>query len=505
MPVQIQSIPKVLDGKNLIISSPTASGKTEAVVAPVAERLLEDGLIEGLLVLYVSPTKALVRDLYERIKEPLRELEISVRIKTGDEPRINPKKPDNFIVTTPESFDSLLCRHSNIFSTLKTIIIDEIHLLDGTYRGDQLRILLERLRKKGIQTNYYLLSATLSDPIGTAERYCKDFEVVKIPGGREIVYELIDFSDQKIGLKKVLSKLMENDQHKSLFFCNSRKDAESVSKQLTDLAYGTYFEGRIGTHHASLSKKERLEVEQAMKEEKCFICVCTTTLELGIDIGDIDAVVLVKAPLTVSSMLQRIGRGNRRKDRLIAYGLYVNEEEKEVFDGMFESAKKGEIEKIEYSPSLPVVVQQTFSILYEAKKVRLEELKEYLKPLQADRHLDKIFSRLEDLGYIRILNGFAYSDTKLEDEAERGFIHSNIPDQREMKVIDISSNREVGQIIIDPAEGETFLLAGKAWRIERIARTELYVKKAIGHARTAEFSKRISKGRYSRLLPPGLL
>jgi len=143
--IQLKAIPVVLERKNAIVVSSTASGKTEAVVAPLIERFLREEW-KNLAILYISPTKALVNDIYYRLNGQLEELEVSVSIKTGDNPQFNPNKPPNFLITTPESFDSLLCRHPGSFNDIKAVVLDELHLLDNTYRGDQLRLLLKRLK-----------------------------------------------------------------------------------------------------------------------------------------------------------------------------------------------------------------------------------------------------------------------------------------------------------------------------------------------------------------------
>ncbi|MEO0023382.1 MAG: DEAD/DEAH box helicase, partial [candidate division WOR-3 bacterium] len=132
-----------------------------------------------------SPTRALVNDLYRRLVEPLEYLGLKLERKTGDHPAIDEDRLPFMLLTTPESFDSLLCRHPRIFTSLKAVIIDEIHLLDNSPRGDQLRILLERLRLINPAVSCYALSATIDDErIG--ERYFPDGVVVKVANQREI-------------------------------------------------------------------------------------------------------------------------------------------------------------------------------------------------------------------------------------------------------------------------------------------------------------------------------
>lgn len=144
-PIQIQTIPKILEGLNVVISSPTASGKTEAVMAPLAERFLVEHW-HDLAVLYIVPTRALANDSLARIEGPLGDMGITCVLKHGDKPNLPSSALPNCLITTPESLDSLIARRSDIFTSLRAVVLDEIHLLDNTARGDQLRFLLRRLQ-----------------------------------------------------------------------------------------------------------------------------------------------------------------------------------------------------------------------------------------------------------------------------------------------------------------------------------------------------------------------
>ena len=185
-PAQIAAIPKALQGANLVIASPTASGKTEAIVAPIAQWISGHN-ISGLKALYISPTRALVNDLEVRLKEPLLEMGISLTVKTGDRPQFNPRQPADFLLTTPEATDSLLCRYPEVFETLQFVVLDELHLMDGMYRGDQLRLLLNRIRRLSPKSlRCHALSATMADPTVMASRYFADPCPIIVQGQREL-------------------------------------------------------------------------------------------------------------------------------------------------------------------------------------------------------------------------------------------------------------------------------------------------------------------------------
>ncbi|MEO0092846.1 MAG: DEAD/DEAH box helicase, partial [candidate division WOR-3 bacterium] len=321
-PVQVATIPKILSGENIVVIAPAATGKTEAVVAPVVERILgkPDFKANRFSILYVSPTRALVNDLYRRLASPIGYLKLNLELdlarKTGDRPKLDEKRPPFLLLTTPESFDSMLCRFPKIFAQLSAVILDELHLLDNTPRGDQLRILLNRLRRIKSNLQYCALSATIDD-LTIGERYFPNPKVVLVQIERDIETVLIPNSKDLVSI--LFQLFQEHQLHKILCFFNARSYAESYGK-VFDRAP---FKNRVWVHHASLVKKERERIEALMNQEKFGILCATSTLELGIDIGDIDGVVLFRPPFNVSSLLQRIGRGNRRrKNYLFAIGVY---------------------------------------------------------------------------------------------------------------------------------------------------------------------------------------
>ncbi len=254
--IQLKTIPVVLKGENAIIISPMASGKTEAVIAPIVENMLKKQL-KDLFTLYISPTRALVNDMYYRLKDPLEELGVSITVKTGDKPQFNPKKPSNFLLTTPESLDSLICRHRSVLASIRVVILDEIHLIDNTYRGDQLRILLRRLREVvPRKISFYALSATVKNGEKVAGRYFHDFKVIKAEDKREIVYTFVE------SLKNVLQLSKEEKIKKLLIFCNKRATVERIAME----AKGLWGPSNVVVHHGSLDKSVREEAEVFMRE-----------------------------------------------------------------------------------------------------------------------------------------------------------------------------------------------------------------------------------------------
>lgn len=490
-PIQLATIPKVLDNKNVFLTSPTASGKTEAVVAPIAERFVSERW-EGLAVLYVVPTRALANDAYFRIQGPLGDMGIEVALKHGDKPHFSKKTVPNFLITTPESLDSLICRHPRMLENVKVVILDEIHLLDNTYRGDQLRLLLHRLREIAKEDNLavYLLSATVSSPEQVAERYVKKFEVIKVPGQREISYRFLDSFEDVYLLAK------NNRWYKILFFCNLRESVEVIAAKLTKLWYPY----PVLTHHGSLSRQVREEAEMIMKESDLGVCVATSTLEVGIDIGDIDLIVLCEPPWSISSLLQRIGRGNRRQGMINVVVITTSQEEKNMMDLMFKTAISGELPEEVYEPDISVAVQQIFSYLYQNPEGLNEELIfELTSPLCSEEISKLILTNLKINGWIDFKASRYFPSSKLLDLGEKGRIHSNIPDPQSYRVIDIDSGVEIGKIA--GTFDKVFVLGGRIWRLISIENNVIKVRNIKGEISAPNFQRYRGKGSFYGLLP----
>lgn len=497
LPIQEITIPIVLAEKNAIIVSSTASGKTEAVVAPLCERVLKENM-EGLVILYIIPTKALANDLYDRLCEQISALDLTIAIKTGDKPQFKEKKPPNILITTPESLDSLICRYPQALNSIKAVVLDEIHILDGTYRGDQLRILLKRLRNISNDFSTYALSATVASPEVMGRRYMDNFEVINSGGSREIRETYVS------SLEEIFKTSKEENLRKILFFCNTRNQTETLAIYAKEI-WGS---NQVAVHHGSLSKSERKETELFLKKSKYAICISTMTLEIGIDIGNIDAVVLVDLPWDVSSFVQRIGRAGRRTGvmRLFMLCDSVNEQ---AFKEMLSLAKNNIMENDFYAEDLSVVVQQIFSVLFANRNGITED---YLCALFEDfciiEDLRSIISELAGNEHIVRKAGKIYASENVLNLGERGIIHSNIANTKSVEVININTNDKVGEIYLsdkDLKDGKTFVLAGKMWTIDKIKRNLVYVKASSSKpSASALFKLRITQGSFFEYLPQDL-
>ena len=496
LPIQSQTVPVVLTGKNAIIVSATASGKTEAVIAPLIERYLNEwwgggNRAGGIAILYISPTKALVNDMHDRLRGQLDELGVSVSLKTGDTPRFNPDKSPDVLITTPESFDSMICRHPGSFKNIRAVILDEIHLIDNTYRGDQLRLLLKRLKQLSeTDFNIYALSATVASPEEVGSRYLEDFEVITDSDKREIDYTLVGSAEE------LYDCVRRENIRKLLIFCNKRATVEVFSRECVDL-WGS---NRVAVHHGSLSRSIRGEAESFMKDAQYGVCVATMTLEIGIDIGDIDAIVLAEVPWSISSLLQRIGRGSRRMQKNRVFAMYGSADEQMLLERMFHVAMAGYIEPVDYSHDPSVVVQQVASSLYASPGGLTDRhLRNLFERFCSEDELRDILSHLVKSEWIEKRHGKWGATTRLMDLGAKGEIHSNIPSNKVVSVININSRQTIGEVQY-PVD-EIFVLGGRVWLIVRESFDRIYVKPAKGGIATAKFKSHASEGAFSYLLP----
>ena len=262
-PIQLKTIPVVLNRQNVLVMAPTAGGKTEAAVAPVCERLVSERW-DGLNVLVITPTRALVNDLYERLQGPCLAMNVRLGRKTADHPL--PTRPDcRILITTPESTESLLTFKRVHLNNLKVIILDEIHLLNGTPRGDQMRCILARIERylrhvqgadfKGLQR--IAMSATVADPRTLSNAYLgEDAAIVPVGGQRAIQSKIILASGDDVARAGAAIAAVESftDVQKILVFVNSRKQVDVGAKWFRT---GAFSNCPVYAHHGNLSKDVR--------------------------------------------------------------------------------------------------------------------------------------------------------------------------------------------------------------------------------------------------------
>ncbi|HEC77548.1 MAG TPA: DEAD/DEAH box helicase [candidate division WOR-3 bacterium] len=501
LPIQELVIPHILACENTVVISPAASGKTEAVIAPLIENLFRDDStpLRGVLkILYISPTRALVNDLFKRLFSPVEYSGLTLGRKTGDRPTLDYKNLPQILLTTPESFDSLLTRRPRIFLDLYAVVLDEIHLLDNTPRGDQLRVLLNRLRRIRKELHYCALSATIDD-LHIGERYFDSPKVCLLKQRREIEYDLISGKEFTGKFFEIVKK---RGFKKILVFFNARSLAEIFSRRLNRPP----FQNAVFVHHASLQKLRREEVEEEMNRSERAVLCATSTLELGIDIGDIDCVVLYRPPYDVSSLLQRIGRGNRRTDRLFAIGVYTDAWEKLLFETFFECAWSGRLFDRQYRVSLSVIPQQIYSYLYQRRRIgtTIRSLYNVLEPIFTKEQIRAVFQRLLKDGKVQEGRpGIYYDSSKMEKKIERGKIHSNIAEISfgEFDVFNLETDELIGRVFYVK---KRFILGGRCWETVRVRdkKKKIYARLLGDMDGAVKIFEGKGEGNYNYLLSP---
>lgn len=477
--VQRRAIPVVLAGHDTLVVAATASGKTEAALSPLLERHVLPYKSAGLRLLYLCPTRALVRDLFARLALPLSALGVSAAMKSGDTGPVSARCPPTVLFTTPESTDSLLTRSPRLFKTLAALVLDEIHLLDDSPRGDQLRCLLARteaIRRFGAPARApaqrVALSATLDAPREVVARYLHDAVVVQVTGHRAVSAEIAPLHS----LADLAAALAARAAKKTLVFCNTRHEVEQVAASLRDLLP---FEATVLAHHAHLDSAMRRAVEARFAEASVAVCVSTSTLELGVDIGSVDEVALLGPPLTLNAFLQRIGRGGRRRRESRVLCLARSVLEARAFDALLHMAHG-------FTPELPprcyhfrpsVLVQQVFSLVKQSPTggLRLADLRRSL-PEDAnfsDEVLRQVLGHLVLEDYLTLGRpGEWRAGARLNELADEHEIYGNIGgDPLEVTVVDAYSGHKLARTDRVRTVGETLLMAGRpvevAWRDRR--------------------------------------
>ncbi|SFD86435.1 ATP-dependent helicase Lhr and Lhr-like helicase [Chitinophaga sp. CF118] len=324
---------------HLILASRTASGKTEAAFLPVLSRV--DFNEPGVLVLYISPLIALINDQFFRVEELCGYLDVPVTKWHGEANRTLKenliKNPHGVVLITPESIEAMLVNRAyvakQLFSNLKFIVIDEIHAFLGSDRGTQLQSLLYRLQTLNkTHARIIGLSATIGD-FNPAKQLIGSIEsttVLRDNTAKPIDSEFKYFKKESAAIPLDLLKdlYLNVCNNKVLIFPNSRGLAEEIAVKLLKISQKVNGHPYYFSHHSSVDKELREYIEQFAKTNKRFpfTIACTSTLELGIDIGSVDKVVQIDATYSIASLIQRIGRSGRRENETSNLSLYATNE-----------------------------------------------------------------------------------------------------------------------------------------------------------------------------------
>lgn len=389
-PFQDAVIPQILDGQHLIVLAPTAGGKTEAAFFPTLSRILTEGWT-GLSLLYICPIKALLNNLDVRLQRYCDLLGRRSTLWHGDisasaKKRIVREPPD-CLLTTPESLEVMLISRNvderALFSNLQVVIIDEIHAFAGDDRGWHLLSVLERIsRLAGREVQRIGLSATVGNPetlvdwlAGSCQRKRSVFLPTATAGVGQADVKL-DYVASLHNAAVVISRLHRGE--KRLVFVDSRARSEQLATDLRALGVTTF------VTHSSLSHEQRNQAEEAFASREDCVIVATSVLELGIDVGNLDRVIQIDAPPTVSSFLQRMGRTGRRSGTLRNCLFLATKDETLIqAAGLIDLWAEGYVEPIEPPPlPLHVLAQQLMALTLQESGIGRSDWFKWVKGVQ---------------------------------------------------------------------------------------------------------------------------
>jgi ATP-dependent Lhr-like helicase len=538
---QREGWPHIRAGRHTLISSPTGTGKTLAAYLSAIDSLARQGagLPDQTAVLYVSPLRALSNDVQKNLQAPLHELsemdpslpKIRVQVRTGDTSAKDRsamlRNPPHILVTTPESLYILLTSTGGreMLRTVKTVIVDEIHALARDKRGSHLALSLERLEELCGPVQRIGLSAT-QKPLGAVAHFLvgvdRECHVVDVGHRREMdvaievppsPLETVCSHEQWDEIYNRIANLI-NEHRTTLIFVNTRKLAERITARLTDVMG----EDQVTCHHSSLSRERRLDAEHRLKTGTLRALVATASLELGIDIGDVDLVIQVGATRSIATFLQRVGRSGhalRQTPKGRIFPLTIDELVESA--ALLRAVARGQLDRTpQPAAPLDILAQQIVAACVAA----------------GDQGWP------EDLLFERFKRAWPYRELKREDfdasialhtDGRRGLLHRDgvgrrvmarkraritaltgggaIPDVSDYRVIQDPEGTFVGTLnedfAVEANVGDIFQLGNTSWRILKVERGNVRVADARGQppsipfwlgegpARTAELSGEI--------------
>ncbi len=502
---QEAAIPPIIDKKNTLLIAPTGIGKTEAALLPILNNILEDNNREGFKLLYITPLKALNRDMVRRIDEFSERLEFSVSVRHGDtsqkERRRQSRNPPDVLITTPETLQIMFTgKHlRNGLKNVEYVVVDELNELAVDERGSQLSLALERLEEL---TENRFQRVGLSATVGSPERVRRflvgvgrDADVIEITGDHELEVtvenpaikkqdeRLAEIMKTEVEMASAIRRCKEliDENESILIFVNTRDAAESIAS-----CFNLWLEDYpIGVHHGSLSKMSRIEVEERFKTGDLKALVCTSSMELGIDLGDTDFVIQYQSPRQVTRYVQRVGRSGHRIGR-VSKGRIIASTIDDIAEAavIAERSLSRDLEKTDI-PEKPISVlaNQIISTVHCDRKIDSEKFFKIAKRAYPFRNLtqNEYETLVEQLAEIRVI--WKDGNEIGKRRASLTYFYDNIsmiPDEKTFLMKDLSSNSIIGTLdesfVASKGEiGGVITLQGKAWRIIDIKDEEIIV------------------------------
>ena len=511
---QAEAIPRILKGENVLLISPTASGKTEAAILPILSRFITSRTDEaGISILYITPLRALNRDLLQRLEWWCHRLDVRVAVRHGDtdtkERGMQAKNPPDMLILTPETLQAIMpgrIMRQNL-RKVTFVIVDEVHELAEDKRGSQLALALERLRWI---TGRDFQTVGLSATIGTPERVAGFFAganrpviVVRVPIGRRMRVKVElpqpEVEDYRLATKlfthpevaarlRLMRDLIQNHQS-VILFTNTRALAEVLASRFKvwDIDFP------VSIHHGSLAKPSRVSAEQGLKSGELKGLVATSSLELGIDVGRVDFVIQYMSPRQVTRLIQRVGRSGHSVGQL-ADGAIIAMDSDDALEALVIASRamqeRLEAVDVPYKP-LDVLTHQIAGLLTQKSRWYIREILDIFKNAdpykdlsESDltRVLEYMHSRFPRLCWFSPQDQVILRPRRSKDIYTYYFGKlSMIPDEKQYLVVDGSGNVPIG--ILDEAfvaeygtPGRKFIVRGSPWKMESIRGETIYVR-----------------------------
>lgn len=487
-PIQAAAISKIITtDNNYILASRTASGKTEAAFLPILSKA--DFNAVGVQVLYISPLIALINDQFFRIEDLCKDLQITVTKWHGEAKRSLKKdliqNPNGVVLITPESLEAMFVNApynvSTLFGNLKYIVIDEIHSFLGVDRGLQLMSILSRIQSVNPSKITTIgLSATIgSDNYIEAKRLTGDIENTKVlldntKKETEAIFKYFDNSTAELSLELLKDLYKETCANKVLIFPNSRGRTEEIAvklRKISDRVNGHKF---YYSHHSSVDKEIRESIEHFVKNNERFnFCIaCTSTLELGIDIGTVDKIVQIDSTHSVASLVQRIGRSGRREGEKSILNLYATNKW-----SLLQSLACWNLYKADFLEPIKTA-EKPFDILLHQLLSIVKQLSgcsrtEIIKRISSnptfhkitEMEVDSLVTEFLKMDYLESIDRELILGLAGEEIVNSREFYSVFKSEPNFKVI--SSGRKIGDIPFSPQVkiDENLLLAARIWKI----------------------------------------
>jgi ATP-dependent Lhr-like helicase len=539
-PAQERAWPALQSGQHVLVAAPTGSGKTFAAFLAAIDQLVKEGLRGALpdetRIVYVSPLKALSNDIQRNLEAPLAgireelaaldlpEVAIRAMVRTGDTSQADRagmrRKPPHIIVTTPESLYILLGSQSgrDMLATCRTVIVDEIHAIAGNKRGAHLALSLERLRALCNQSLTRIGLSATQRPIEAVARFLTGANAADagrctiIDSGharsRDLALELPAAPLEPVMSGEVWTQVYDRlaelvrEHRTTLVFVNTRRLVERVARHLSERLE----KENVAAHHGSLSKERRLDAEQRLKRGELKVLVATASLELGIDIGDVDLVCQIGSTRSINAFLQRVGRaghsvGGVSKGRLFP----LSRDELVECAALLDAVRRGELDRLNIPCNALDVLSQQITAEVAAREWPEEELYQLMRAAHPYREL-----RREEFDECVVMLAEGFSTRRgrrgalLHHDAVNKMLRARkgarltaltsggaIPDNADYKVMLEPEGFLVGTVnedfAVESLQGDIFQLGNTSYRILRVERGTVRVEDAQGQPPSIPF------------------